>query len=172
MTAELTPSRVAELLAATASLVEAEIAALREDGARWHPAPGAWCVNEVAGHLIEAEKRGFAGRIRTILAEDRPVLQAWDQAGVARERRDCERLAQSLWMEFMGLRKQSVELVRRLKPAELERSGVHPKVGELRVRDLLHEWVHHDRNHTKQILSNAQARVWPYMGNAQKFSDE
>jgi len=39
------------------------------------------------------------------------------------------------------------------------------------VGDLLHEWVHHDRNHTKQLLSVAQARVWPSMGNARKFAE-
>jgi len=39
------------------------------------------------------------------------------------------------------------------------------------VRDLLHEWVHHDRNHTKQLLSVVQARVWPSMGNARKFAE-
>lgn len=37
--------------------------------ATWHPAEGEWCVNEVLGHLIEAEARGFAGRIRQILAD-------------------------------------------------------------------------------------------------------
>jgi hypothetical protein len=38
------------------------------------------------------------------------------------------------------------------------------------VADLLHEWVHHDRNHLKQLLANVQAFVWPHMGNAQRFS--
>jgi hypothetical protein len=43
-------------------------------------------------------------------------------------------------------------------------------VGHLRIGDLLHEWVHHDRNHHKQMLANVQAFVWPHMGNAQRFS--
>ncbi|MEK7863140.1 MAG: hypothetical protein AAB295_07755, partial [Chloroflexota bacterium] len=59
-----------------------------------------------------------------------------------------------------------------LAPADLDRSGVHPTVGELRVRDLLHEWVHHDRNHTKQLLAIQQERVYPHMANAQKFVGE
>jgi predicted nucleic acid-binding Zn ribbon protein len=44
--------------------------------------------------------------------------------------------------------------------------------GRLTVRDLLHEWIHHDRNHTKQLLAIAQERVWPHMGNSQKFKGE
>jgi hypothetical protein len=59
-----------------------------------------------------------------------------------------------------------------LAPADMARSGRHPKVGELSVGDVVNEWVHHDRNHLKQILSNLQEYVWPQMGAAQGFSGE
>ncbi len=172
MTAPLTTAQVAALLESSCALLEGEITALGPDEARWHPAPGEWCANEVLGHLIESERRGFNGRIRLILAQDRPRLEAWDQVAVARERRDCERIASSLWMEFMGIRHDSVALVRGLKPADLERGGTHSKVGELFVRGLLQEWVHHDRNHTRQLLANVQARVWPHLLNSQRFQGE
>ncbi|MDP9245732.1 MAG: DinB family protein, partial [Chloroflexota bacterium] len=149
-----------------------ELGALGDD-AGWHPAPhGEWCARAVVGHIIEAEKRGFAGRIRIILANDHPKLEAWDQVDVEKERNDCGRVTDSVWMEFMGLRHDSVTLVRSLKPADLDRSGMHPKAGELKVRWLLHEWISHDRNHTKQLLSIAMERVWPHMGNSQKFKGE
>jgi hypothetical protein len=168
----LAPERVADLLESTCALLEAEVRALTEEDARWHPAPGEWCVNEVLGHLIESEKRGFFGRITRTLERDRPFEEPWDQIAVARERKDCERMVMSLFMEWMGQRHRSLELVRSLRPDQLDRTCVHGKVGELRVRDLLHEWVHHDRNHTKQLLANVQARVWPHMGNSQKFAGE
>ncbi|HET7701231.1 MAG TPA: DinB family protein [Candidatus Limnocylindria bacterium] len=168
--APLRPDDVALLLESTCALIESEMRALGDDGCRFHFASGEWCVNECVGHLIEAERRGFAGRIRDILA-GRP-LHAWDQAEVAGERKDCERVSQSLWMEFMGLRHDSIALVRSLTAADLDRSGTHPTVGELRVRDLLHEWVHHDRNHTRQLLAVQQERVYPHMANAQKFVGE
>ena len=145
--------------------------ALGDEGCRFHYKSGEWCVNECVGHLIEAEKRGFAGRIREFMA-GKTTTEAWDQEQVARERKDCERVSQSLWMEFMGLRHDSVELVRSLKPSDLDKSGMHPKVGLLRVRDLLQEWVHHDRNHTRQLLQIQQERVYPHMGNSQKFVGE
>lgn len=172
MTEELEPARVADLLESTCALIEAELRALGDDDARWHPAPGEWCVNEVLGHILESEKRGFSGRIRRILDEDGPTFEPWDQRAVAQERRDCERMPLSLFMEWMGVRHASVEMVRAIRPDQLDRAGTHRKVGRLRVRDLLHEWIHHDRNHTKQLLSVAQARVWPHMGNAQKFQDD
>jgi len=171
-TTELAPAQVAELLESTCALLEAEIKALGDDEARWHPAPGEWCVNECLGHIVEAEKRGFFGRITRTLEQDRPFEAGWDQVAVERERKDCERMAMSLFMEFMGLRHASVEMVKSLRADQLDRACVHAKVGELRVRDLLEEWIHHDRNHTKQILANVQARVWPHMGNARKFAGE
>ena len=170
-TSELTTDQVVGYLEATLALVDTELEALGEDSS-WHFDQKEWCANQVVGHVIEAEKRGFAGRIRIILAEDQPKLQAWDQVGVEKQRNDCARLTDSVWMEFMGLRHDSVTLVRSLRSADLDRAGVHPKVGELTVRWLLHEWVSHDRNHTKQMLSIAQERVWPHMGNSQKFKGE
>ena len=59
---------------------------------------------------------------------------------------------------------------RRSAPEDLARAGRHPHVGRLSIADLLAEWVHHDRNHQRQILANVQAYVWPHMGNAQRFS--
>lgn len=163
-------NQVAELLRVVPTALRAEVAALPAATLSWHPAPGEWCAKEVVGHLIEAEQRGFAGRIRVILAGDSPQLAAWDQVQVARDRRDCERNVADLVNEFLRLREASVALVGGLRDTDLQRGGHHPKVGFLRVQDLLHEWVHHDRNHMKQIMANVQAFVWPHMGNAQRFS--
>src|SRR2546422_2867957 len=166
----LTPSEVAALLEAAMATLSAELGALPERVVAWHPAPGEWCAREVVGHLIEAERRGFAGRIRIILAEETPRLQAWDQDEVARARRDCARDVKTLLDELAELRDDSVALVTGLRRDDLRRAGEHPKVGRLCVADLLQEWVHHDRNHLRQILANVQAWAWPHMGNAQRFS--
>jgi hypothetical protein len=120
--------------------------------------------------VIEAEKRGFAGRIRIMLGEDNPQLSTWDQVSVARQRRDCERRPEQLLEEFEPLRRESVELVRSLQTEQLSRPASHPEVGPLTVGDVLHEWVHHDGNHLRQALANVQAYVWPKMGNARRFT--
>ena len=167
----LTPAHAAALLRASIATLRAEAEALGVDGLRWHPAEGEWCVNEVVGHMIEAERRGFAGRILLILEQPGRKLESWDPEQVARDRKDCERDGRELIEELAALREESARLLEQLRPKQLDLSGEHPDVGALRVIDLLHEWPHHDRAHVKQVLSNAQAYVWPHMGNAQRFSE-
>jgi hypothetical protein len=168
----LTPMEVAACLEAAMATLRAELGTLPERVVAWHPALGEWCAKEVVGHLIEAERRGFAGRIRIIQGAERPALSTWDQNEVARARRDCERPIGALLDELAAMRRDSAALVRALRAPDLDRAGDHPKVGPLRVRDLLQEWVHHDRNHIRQALANVQAYVWPAMGNSQKFAGE
>jgi hypothetical protein len=170
----LTPERIAELLAASATTVVAELRALGDVGG-WRPEPGEWSANECVGHLIEAERRGFAGRIRHILTGapgTTVALEGWDPSAVAEARADHRRAGSELAAEFDALRADSVRLVRGLTPADLSRAGLHPEVGVLRVDELLGEWVHHDRNHVRQMLAVTQARAWGQMGNARRFSLE
>jgi hypothetical protein len=173
--AALPADRIADLLAASATIVITELAALGDEGG-WRPEPGEWSANECVGHLIEAERRGFAGRIRRILGADRPDIPAdledWDPPAVAEARRDHLRSGAELAAEFDALRADGVRLVHGLRPADMARVGIHPAVGPLRVEDLLGEWVHHDRNHIRQMLAVSQARVWSQMGNARRFSLE
>jgi hypothetical protein len=166
------PVQTSRLLEAALVTVRAELTALPDSVRAWHPAPGEWCAKEVLGHLIEAERRGFAGRIRTILTVDEPVFEAWDQAEVARARGDCGRDVDELLAEFARLREGGIALAAGLSARDLLRGGQHPRVGRLGVADLLQEWVFHDRNHLRQLMANVQEFVWPAMGNAQRFSAE
>ena len=131
----LTPSSIADLLAATAVTVAEELRALAEV-AGWRPEPGEWSANECVGHLIEAERRGFAGRIRTILGAVRtdgsfepPILETWDPPAVAAARRDHERPAAELAGEFAAMRADSVVLVQSLTHATWAAVASTPRSG-------------------------------------------
>jgi hypothetical protein len=166
----VTTDEIADVLEMSGRSFSGTLRALPPEAAAWHPAEGEWCVNECVGHVIEAEKRGFAGRIRIMLGADNPHLKTWDQVAVEKVRRDCERKPEELVAEFEPLRRDSIELIRSLRPEQLARPGSHPEVGPLTVGDVLHEWVHHDGNHLRQALANVQAYMWPHMGNARRFT--
>jgi hypothetical protein len=168
--ASIAPRQAAALLGTMPIFLRAEFEAAPDELLRWRPAPEEWCVLEVVGHLVETEERGFGGRIRTILAEERPRFATWDPSAIARERQDEQRDPAELLAEFSARRTSGVTLVEALTATDLGRGGDHPEVGFLTVNDLLHEWIHHDANHLRQILANVQTYTWPQMGNAQRFS--
>jgi len=126
---------IAGLLGAASTTVSAELAALGP-AAGWRPAPGEWSANECVGHLIEAERRGFAGRIRRIIDAAHgdqphlpPDLESWDPPAVAAARRDDLRDPAELADEFVSLRADGIALVRSIAAEDLVRSGIHPDVG-------------------------------------------
>ena len=168
--APLAPRRAAALLGTMPVILRTEFEAAPGELLRWRPAPDEWCMLEVVGHLIETEERGFAGRIRTILAKERPLFATWDPSAVARDRQDDRRDPAKLLADFSARRTASVTLVEALAATDLSRGGDHSEVGFLTVNDLLHEWIHHDANHLRQMLANVQTYTWPQMGNAQRFS--
>jgi hypothetical protein len=166
----VTPAEIDAVLDASGEAFTKMLTSIPREAASWHPAKGEWCVNECAGHVIEAEKRGFAGRIRIILGAHDPDLPGWDRTSIAHARHDCERPPDELANEMGNVRSESRELIRSLTPEQLARGGNHADVGRLTVNDLLHEWVHHDGNHLRQAFANVQAYVWADMGNARRFT--
>jgi DinB superfamily len=164
------PEEIAPILEASGKAISSLLGSLPAEIASRRPVENEWCVNECVGHLIEAERRGFAGRIKAMLEEDEPRLVPWDAAEVARARGDCERDLAGLLREFNTLRRDSVELIRGIRPADLERGGMHPVVSRITVGEILHEWVHHDANHLRQALAGVQTFMWPAMGATQRFS--
>lgn len=167
---QLGPAEVARLLESSRDAIVAELRAMGDELAGWPPAPGEWSAKACLGHFIEADRRGFAGRIRRILAEDGVAEQGWDQLAVAAERRDDERPVDQLLAEFTGLRDDAIELVQGLTTDDLDRHAVHDVVGRVTIGELLQEWVFHDRNHLRQLLASSQARVWPAMGATRRFT--
>ncbi len=168
-TTDTNPETLAYLLEASLEIVQSEVDALGPELMSWRPTESEWSVNEIIGHLIEADRRGFYGRIVTLTTKNNPKLEAWDQEAVARDRGDNEKDGVALLEEFTSLREDGIALVEGLAPEDLQRVGTHPEVGELSVSDVLHEWVFHDRTHIQQILNISKQLMWANMGNARKF---
>ena len=138
--------------------MRAIVAGLPDQVLNWHPAPGEWCIKEVLGHLIEAERHDFAGRIRLIVeSHQEPHLPRTDQVALAHTRRDCEQRIGDLLREVEESHEASLALVAGLGSEVLREGGYHPVIGYLHIFDLLHEWVYHQSNHLRQALANVEA---------------
>jgi hypothetical protein len=155
----MTSEEFADLLEISGRAFTSTLDSVPAEAAQWHPKPDEWCVNECVGHVVEAETRGFAGRIKIILGADEPKLETWDQVAVQNQRNDCDRQPSELRDELARVRKESVKMVRALRPENMSRGGMHPKAGRLTVDEILRDWVHHDGNHLKQAMNNVQEYV-------------
>ena len=166
----LSIDRIAALMRVSTHAAAAELRALGELS-QVRPESDEWCANEVLGHLIEADRRGFVGRVRLALAEDHPTFESWDQPSIAAVRRDRYKSAETMVAEFLAVRGEDLAFVAGLAEGDLDRGGEHPVVGTLTVRNLLHEWVFHDREHLAQLMAVSKVFAWPAMGNSRRFSD-
>jgi len=165
----LTVQETAELLRRMPVVLRELILALPNRAVGYHPGPGTWCIKEVVGHLTEEDKRDFVGRVELMLRQEHPRLDLNDQHEVALERHDCDKNIIELLNEFASVRQASVRFIEQLWASDLERTGVHPKIGLIRVRELLHEWLYHDLNHARQVERNAQQLMWHQLGNMQNL---
>ncbi len=160
---------VLEILATTPEKVRREIASLSPRGLKAMPAPGKWSVQVVLAHLEDVEEVGMRQRVEAMVTSDRPTLAGFDQEARVEEmhydRKDPRRTLES-WAKQ---RRANIRWLRRLKPAQFKRRGLHEKVGEISVEELVTEWAFHDLGHLKQILEIKRYALYPRMGNMQAF---
>ena len=108
-------------------------------------------------------------RVQAILDRDKAVLLPFDQeARVAKMHYDRKDPRRSL-AAFARKRQVNLLWLRKLRPAQLKRQGVHQQVGEVSVEEFLNEWAFHDLGHLKQILEVKRYALYPRMGNMKAF---
>lgn len=139
----------------------AEILAVATTGASnpeldFVPAPGKWSARQIACHLADSEIVAHT-RLRRIIAEDNPRIEAWDEAAWA-EKLDYRKRKISQALEtFRRIRGENYELLKGLDEAMFQRTGVHSERGTLTLLDMVRTYAEHAENHVKQIMAARQA---------------
>lgn len=114
------------------------------------PAPGKWSVRQIACHLADTELV-MAARIRKILAEHEPRIEAFDQNAWA-DHLDYSRRKLSHAIEaFRFIRSDSYELIKDLPEAAFDRAGMHPERGRITLADIVRISAEHVEKHAVQI---------------------
>jgi len=137
-----------EVIGATPERVRSLMESMGPDRAQQAPAPGKWCAREIVCHLADCEV-AFAFRLRQTLAEDRHVMQPFDQEKWAKTYRAYS-VADAL-AAFSALRQWNVALVRSLGAADFAKSANHPERGDLTLATIVETMGGHDINHLQQI---------------------
>jgi hypothetical protein len=138
-------------LESTPALLTRAAGALAPSEAHRRPAERAFSFVENVWHLADLEREGYGLRIRRILAEDNPALANFDGDRLARERGYQERDIERGLALFARARAQNIETLRRLGPAEWNRSGSQEGVGRVVLSDIPRMMAEHDRSHSADI---------------------
>jgi hypothetical protein len=114
--------------------------------------PGSWTPFEVVGHMAYVEENDWMHRTQIILEHGTNcVFDPIDrEAGFERYR---GMTLDDVLEHFASARSSNlVSLDSLVQPESLNRRGVHPDFGEVRLDQLLSTWVVHDLNHVGQIV--------------------
>jgi hypothetical protein len=112
---------------------------------------GGWRPRDVVGHLITAEATDWMARTRLILERGTAVpFERLDRFAMLE--RDRGVALDDLLERFATLRAANLEeLGARVTDADLDRTGRHPALGNVTLRQLLAAWAVHDLDHIGQI---------------------
>ena len=121
------------------------------------PAPGKWTAREIVHHLADSEMTS-AIRLRRLLAEDRPLIQGYDQEEFARRLHYDRPIAASM-AAFQMARETTAEILDRMSEVEWRREGTHSESGRYTVERWLEIYADHAHKHAEQIArARASAR--------------
>lgn len=120
---------------------------------KWRPGPGKWSVHEIVCHCADSEMNG-AARIRFLMAEENPVIQAYDQDRWA-QKLDYHSARPELALAAVeAIRALTANLLRRLPDHAWSAVGTHSESGRYAARDWLDIYAEHLEKHSRQIERN------------------
>ena len=123
-----------------------------------------WSPYDVIGHLIHGERTDWIPRVRHIMAGETRPFQPFDRTAQFTESQGKDVV--ELLATFADLRRRNLTALvgMNLTPADFERQGLHPELGQVRLSQLLATWVVHDLDHVAQIARTMAKRYSGVVG--------
>lgn len=114
--------------------------------------PETWSPYDVLGHLIHGERVDWLPRAKIILehGEARP-FDPFDRFAQFEESKG--KTLEDMLDEFAALRERNLATLGEMKigAGDFEKTGQHPALGRVTLKELLATWVTHDLDHIAQI---------------------
>ena len=131
--------------------IAAAVSGLPDKVLRYRISPDKWCILEILAHLADVEVL-YAYRLRQMLADKDPVIAPIDQDAWAKNLGYLESSPPELIALYGLNRHANIQLLRRLKEADLKKSARHPEKDHLvTVADYVQMMSKHGPNHLEQI---------------------
>ena len=114
------------------------------------PQPDQWSIRQIVAHVCDAEIVATM-RLRQIIAEENPRLQAWDQDAWAKNLDYAKRKPSQSLETFRRVRAENYELLKDLPEPVFNRTGMHTERGTITLLQLLRLMAEHAENHAAQL---------------------
>lgn len=128
------------------------VAGLTREQERAYPGPGSWSIAQLVTHLLDSDLV-YADRMKRVIAEDDPVLQAFDEnAWVARLGGEQMSVEEAVNL-FAAGRHWMTQVLRRCSDADFGRAGRHSQLGRVTLAELLATITNHVDHHLRFLYA-------------------
>ena len=149
---EFNLSKSLEILSRTPVVLKSLLENLSEDWTKNNEGGDSWSPYDIVGHLIHGEKTDWISRAKIILsAGGNKKFVPYDRFAQFEESKG--KSLKELLNEFSLLREESIKILKSfdIDDKKLVLEGIHPKFGNVTLKQLLSTWVIHDLTHIAQI---------------------
>jgi len=152
------PERAAliERYARGPALLKAALTKVPREALRWRPGPKRWSAHEIVVHCADSETNAH-GRLRFLLAEQKPVIQGYDQDRWAQALDYHALPLDAALATVVAVRANTVPILKRMRDADWARIGQHTESGPYAAEDWLAIYAEHLEKHSRQIERNLEA---------------
>jgi uncharacterized damage-inducible protein DinB len=162
--------KATSVLARTPATLRTLLKDLPRDWVETNEGANTWSPYDVIGHLIHGERADWIARAKIILehGESRP-FDPFDRFAQFEES-EGKTLAELL-EEFAALRERNLATLRDMKigAGDFEKTGQHPALGKVKLKELLATWVTHDLDHIAQIARTMAKQYMTEVGPWQAY---
>jgi len=139
-------------LSRTPATLKTMLSGLPRNWTKNNEGPETWSAYDVVGHLVHGERVDWIARAKIILehGEARP-FDPFDRFAQFEESEG--KTLEDLLDEFAALRERNLAALREMKiiAGDFEKTGQHPALGRVTLKELLATWVTHDLDHIAQV---------------------
>jgi DinB superfamily len=157
-------------LTRTPAALKAMLSGLPRNWTENNEGPETWSPYDVIGHLIHGERVDWISRARIILehGEARP-FDPFDRFAQFEESKGKK--LEDLLDEFAALRERNLATLRGMKigAGDFEKTGQHPALGRVTLKELLATWVAHDLDHIAQVARTMAKQYGSEVGPWQSY---
>lgn len=127
-----------------------------------HPVPGTWSIQQIVVHLMDTDLVA-SYRMKRILAEDRPMLDCYDETAFSQRLHYDQLDAVAACEVFRLNRVLTATLLRAVPDSSFDRVAEHPEIGELSLGQLVRLYCFHVDHHIRfleekrQMLTDSKA---------------